>query len=75
VQDKEDLVNAKKTELAEAQKRLQRSRSDSDLVKVIALACDIAGMLQDMYLVMRDKNAELEQEVKKLKSVVNTLTT
>lgn len=74
MQDKEDLINAKKTELAEAQKRLQRSRSNSDLVKVIALACDVAGMLQDMYLVMRDKNHELENEVKKLKSVINTLT-
>lgn len=74
MQDKEDLINAKKIELAEAQKRLQRSRSNSDLVEVIALACDVARMLQDMYLVMRDKNHELENEVKKLKSVINTLT-
>jgi len=73
--DKEYLVNSKKTELAEAQKRLQRSRSDSDFVKVISLACEVGGMLQDMYLEARDKNSELEDEVKKLKSVINTLTT
>lgn len=75
MKEKEDLVNAKKTELASAQKSLQRSRSDSDLVKVISLACEVAGMLQDMYLSVRDKNSELEDEVKKLKSVINTLTT
>ncbi len=72
--DKEDLVNAKKKELAEAQKRLQRSRSNSDLVEVICLACKVGEMLQDMYLSVRDKNSELEDEVKKLKSVINTLT-
>lgn len=75
MKEKEDLVNAKKDELASAQKSLQRSRSNSDLMKVISLACEMAGILQDMYLSVRDKNYELEDEVKKLKSVINTLTT
>lgn len=74
MKEKEDLVNAKKTELASAQKSLERSRSNSDLVKVISLACEVAEILQDMYLSVRDKNSELEGEVKKLKSVINTLT-
>lgn len=75
MEEKEGLVNAKKAELASAQKRLLRSRSNSDLVKVISLACEVAVMLQDMYLSVRDKNSELEGEVKKLKSAINTLTT
>lgn len=75
MEEKEDLVNAKKAELASAQKSLERSRSNSDLVKVISLACEVAEILQDMYLSVRDKNSELEGEVKKLKSVINTLTT
>jgi hypothetical protein len=74
-QNKEDSLNAKKTELAEATKKLQRSRSDSDLVRVISLACEVAEMLQEMYLSMRDKNSELEKEIKKLKSVASMLMT
>lgn len=74
MQDKEDLVNAKKAELAEARKRLQRSRSDSDLVRVISLACEVAAILQDMYLDVRAEKAALETEVKKLKSVIHSLT-
>jgi hypothetical protein len=75
MKEKEDLINLKKTELKVAQEKLNRSRSDSDLVRVISLACEVAGMLQDMYVSVRDKNSELEDEVKQLKSVINTLTT
>lgn len=75
MKEKEDLVNEKKAELDSALKSLQMSGSNSDLVKVISLACEVAEILQDMYLSVRDKNSELEDEVKKLKSVINTLTT
>ena len=72
--EKEDQVNAKKTELAELNRKCQSVKCDSKIAELIKLAADIGGMLQDMYLEVRQEKHDLEAEVKKLKSVINQLT-
>ena len=72
--EKEALVNAKKTELAEMTKRHAKEKCSPVMESLIEKITVICGLLQEMYIDTRAEKAAFEAEVKKLKSAIHALT-
>ena len=73
--DKEALVNAKKDELLDLTKKHGKEKCSPVIEMLIEKITEISKLLQEMYIETRAEKLALEDEVKKLKSVINTLTT
>ena len=73
--DKEALVNAKKDELLDLTKKHGKEKCSPVMEMLIEKITEISKLLQEMYIETRAEKLSLEDEVKKLKSVINTLTT
>lgn len=74
MQDKEDLVNARKDELGDFLKKVGNEKCSPTLEVVINRMSEISVLLQEMYTDARVEKAALEAEVKKLKSAIHSLT-
>ncbi len=72
--DKEDLVNTKKDELLELTKKHGKEKCSPVMDMLIEKITEISKLLQEMYLETRAEKLALEDEVKKLKSVIRSLT-